>query len=305
MKKITFITILIVLIPFVVVSFLLKEKEIDFNLVTGNIYVRVKRVSSNVIDKVPLEEYVVGVVAGEVPATFDIEAIKAQAVAARTYALKRVDYNINNDYDVVDTVLNQVYLDIDYLKKRWGNEYVKKINKIRKAVAYTRGEVLLYENKLVDALFFSTSNGYTENSEDVFGFKLPYLRSVESAWDREASPVFDDQKTISTDEFYQLLSLPYNSNLTFEILKKTNTGRIVTLKINNKELNGRDVYSKLKIRSTDFNIVQNNNNIYIKTKGYGHGVGMSQYGANGMALKGYKYNQILKYYYKGIEIKKI
>jgi stage II sporulation protein D len=305
MKQIIIVAVLIIIIPYLIVSLILKEKEIDFNLITGNISVRIKREATGVIDSIPLEQYVVGVVAGEVPATFDSEAIKAQAIAARTYVLKRVEYNKNKDYDVVDTVLNQVYLDVEYLKKAWKNDYITKINKMRKAVADTKGEILTYDNKLVDALFFSTSNGYTENSEEVFGFKAPYLRSVESTWDKESSPVFEDQKTIKLNAFYDLLNMPYKDNISIDILKRTSTGRILLLKINDQTIEAKEVYTKLKIRSTDFKIIQEKDTVYIDTKGYGHGVGMSQYGANGMALNGYTYVEILKYYYKDVEIKKI
>ena len=152
-------------------------------------------------------------------------------------------------------------------------------------------------------MFFSTSTGKTENSEEVFVSALPYLRSVDSKWD-EASPVYTDTYTFDLKDFYSKLSLPYNENLKIEITAKTSTGRIKKLKINDQELNGRDFATKLSLRSNYFTITQNNDKITINTKGFGHGVGMSQYGANGMAKEGYKYDQILKHYYQNTEIKK-
>jgi len=279
----------------------MKEKELDFGF-DSNVIVRVKRVEKDIIEKIPLEDYITGVVAGEMPVTFHIEALKAQAVAARTYVLKKITYN-NKEYDVVDTVANQVYLDNNYLVSAWQDEYVSKINKIRKAVSDTREQYMTYDEEIIDALYFSTSNGFTENSEEIFSMKLPYLRSVESLWDKDTSPVFNEKSEINANDFYKNLKLSYQDELKIEILNTTSTGRIIDLKINNKYFKASDVREKLKIRSTDFEITKDNNIIYIKTKGFGHGVGMSQYGANGMAELGYNYDDILRHYYQNILIK--
>lgn len=306
MKRIIIFTVLIVFIPFFIVLIFNKEevKEIRLNYV-NNQTIRVKRLSSDKIDTIPLEEYIVGVLAGEMPIYFELEALKAQAVASRSYAMKRIEYNKENEYDVVDSVLNQVYLDDDYLKKTWGGSYVKNINKIRTAVNETLDEVLVYDDKIIDALFFSTSNGYTEDSNLVFNLDLPYLKSVESNWDEKTSSVFKASNSISLQEFYDKLGLEYNKKLNIEIIEKSKSGRIIKLKINGKEIKSREMYEKLKLKSTDFEINQVGSNVVINTKGYGHGVGLSQYGAEGMAKEGYKYDDILKHYYTGIKIKKI
>lgn len=297
--------ILLIFIPFFIVLIYNKNyKEIELNYITTR-YIRVKRLNTNNIETIPLEEYIVGVLAGEMPINFDIEALKAQAVASRSYALKRIEYNKGKEYDVVDSILNQVYLDNEYLKKAWGNNYVKNINKLRKAVNATIDEYLSYNSLVVDALFFSTSNGYTEDSQAVFNFECDYLKSVESPWDSEVSSAYLTNKTLSLKEFYQKLNLPYNKNLNVEILKRSSTNRILLLKINNQEFKGTDLYSKLSLRSTDFTITLLGDNVKITTKGYGHGVGMSQYGALGMAKKGYTYEEILKHYYKNTFITKL
>ena len=109
------------------------------------------------------------------PVDFELEALKAQAVASRSYALKRIEYNKDKDYDVVDSIMNQVYLDNEYLKEAWGFNYVKHINKLRTAVNETLDEYLDYSNTIADALFFSTSNGYTEDSKNIFNFECEYL----------------------------------------------------------------------------------------------------------------------------------
>lgn len=306
MKKIIIFTILLIFIPFFIVTiFNIDEvKEIELKYI-NNINVRVKRLATNEIETIPLEQYIAGVLAGEMPIYFELEALKAQAVASRSYVLKRLDYNKENEYDVVDSVLNQVYLDEDYLKEAWGNNYTKNINKVRTAVNETIDQYLEYDGEIIDALFFSTSNGYTEDSSLVFNLELPYLKSVESSWDQETSSVFNSSTSISLQEFYEKLGLKYQEKLTVEILERSDTNRILKLKINNQEFSGRTLYEKLGLRSTDFEIIQNNSNVEIKTKGYGHGVGMSQYGAQGMALKGYKYDEILKHYYTGTKINKI
>ena len=293
---------IIIFIPFIIVNLFIKKEEISFNF-NSNSIVRVYRSNYDRIDRIPIEEYIVGVVSGEVPVSFDIEALKAQAVASRSYVMFQISKNKNKDFDVYDTVLNQVYLDSSDLEKRWGNDYVSNINKVRKAVIDTSGEYLVYDGKVVEAMFFSTSTGVTENSEEIFSSSVPYLRSVVSTWD-EISPVYTDLKKFNKDEFYSLLNLSFNEKLDINITNTTSTGRIVEIIINGIKFSGKDVVSKLKLRSSYFSITEYADSIVVNTKGYGHGVGMSQYGAQGMALDGYTYDEILKYYYSGVEIKK-
>ena len=302
MKKFIIVALLVVIIPFLFVKIFVKTDEIKFKYVTNNI-IRVKDEKTGIINEVPFEDYIKGVVAGEMPATFELEALKAQAVASRSYAMYQMTATKDKEYDVLNTTANQVYLTDQELKENWKEEYPEKINKIKEAINETSGEYLTYEGKVINAMFFSTSVGATENSEEVFVSALPYLRSVDSKWD-EASPAYTDTYTFTLEEFYKKLNLQYNQTLTIEVTSTTSTGRTKTLKINGTEINGRDLATKLNLRSNYFDIVQNENNVTITTKGFGHGVGMSQYGANGMAKEGYKYDQILKHYYQNTEIKK-
>ena len=302
MKKLILVTLLVIIIPFLFVNIFVKTDEIKFKYITNNT-IRVKDEQTNIIKEIPFEEYIKGVVAGEMPATFELEALKAQAVASRSYAMYQMTATKDKDYDVLNTTDNQVYLTDEQLKNNWKEDYPKKINKIKTAIAETSGEYLTYNGEIVNAMFFSTSVGSTENSEEVFVSALPYLRSVDSTWDKE-SPVYIDTYTFTLEDFYKKLNLPFNQTLKIEVTEKTSTGRTKTLKINDQEMKGRDVATKLSLRSNYFDIVQNQNNITITTKGFGHGVGMSQYGANGMAKEGYKYDQILKHYYQNTEIKK-
>lgn len=306
MKKIMFLTLIIIVIPFVIVSIfdIDNKKEIELNY-ESNMIIRVKRLSSGEIEYLSFEDYIVGVLAGEMPIYFEKEAFKAQAVAARSYALKKMEYNKDSEYDVVDSVLNQVYLDNLYLTDAWGSEYVSNINKLREVVNETSLEYLDYNGEVVDALFFSTSNGYTENSSLVFNIDLPYLQSVSSMWDSSTSSAFRSTKSMSLTSFYSLLGLEYSDTFDFKVLKRSSTNRILSLSINGQEFTGRELYDSLGLKSTDFSLVKDGDNVIINTVGYGHGVGMSQYGAQGMALEGYSYDEILSHYYVGTSIKKM
>ncbi len=303
MKKILLFSLLLIMIPYLIITLLVHDNEIKF-IFTSNAMVRVKRTNSNQIDTVPLEEYVMGVLAGEVPVSFNMEALKAQAVASRSYVMYQMIKNKNNNYDVVDTTLNQVYLDDEILKQKWGNNYNEYINKIKDAVRQTAYQYITYNGELAEALFFSTSSGYTENSEDVFISAVPYLRSVESPYD-SISPAFNNITDYTYDVFCNLLGLKYTNEFKIEILSQTPNGKINSIRINEKVFAGSDLVTLLGLKSSNFTINLSDGKIYITTKGYGHGVGMSQYGAEGMANLGFTYDQILKHYYTGVEIEKI
>ena len=245
-----------------------------------------------------LEDYVLGVVACEMPASFDIEALKAMAVASRTFALYKITTNKN--YKLSTTTKDQCYITVDKMKKNWGNSFEKNYEKIKTAVSETKNEYLTYKDKVIIAFYFSISNGYTENCENVFSQKLDYLKSVDSSWDKE----YDyKQKTVNFTEKDFLNKLGINDSSIKDIqIDRSNTGRVSTIKVNDKSFKGTNFRTLLGLRSTDFEITKKDNKVYIETKGYGHGVGMSQYGANAIANKGYTYDEILKYYYTGVKI---
>ncbi len=257
---------------------------------------------SNGIEKKELEEYIVGVVASEMPASFNVEALKAQAVASRTYALYKASTS-NKEYDLVASISNQGYIDINKMKEKWGNDFDKYYNKIKNAVIDTKGEVMYYDGKIVEAYYFAMSNGYTEKASLVFSEDKDYLQSIPSLYDKSIKN-FEVSKTMNKKDFIKLLNINCN-DIIINNIKRSNTNRINLITICNKEFKGTKVRKLLNLRSTDFDIKLDNDNIIITTRGYGHGVGMSQYGANGMAISGSNYKDILKYYYKNIEIVKI
>jgi hypothetical protein len=146
LKKIIFTTLIIIIIPFIIITIFIQELKPEFKYVS-NMNVRVKREETGKIDLVPFEEYITGVLAGEMPTTFNMEALKAQTVAARSYVMKKMSYNKDKDYDVIDTIMNQVYLDDNYLQSVWQDDYDVKIQKIRQAVNSTHGEYLEYKGR--------------------------------------------------------------------------------------------------------------------------------------------------------------
>jgi len=279
--------------------------------------IRIYRDNLKRIEEMELEEYVKGVVSSEMPASFDIEALKAQAIAARTKVLyQKIKYGKKGNpahpgAEVCDTVHCQVFRTKDQLKevkpKNWMRDYWPKIEE---AVESTRGLVITYEGKLIDPLYHSTSGGRTENSEDVFSTAMPYLRSVESPYEQGSSHL-EDEVVISTDEFISKINTKYkDSNLTeanivdsLEILARNEGGSISKMKVGNKIVSGRNIRELFGLKSANFEIVVSGDKMIFKTKGYGHGVGMSQYGADGMAKHGYKFGEILKHYYQGVEVK--
>lgn len=248
---------------------------------------------------IALEDYVIGVVGSEMPALFNSEALKAQSVAARTYALKKTSMGAT----LTATTSDQVYKTNDQLKAMWGNSYDTYYNKVKNAVLATKGEVMTYNGNYIDALYFSTSNGRTEDPIYVWSYTQPYLKSVDSKWDI-GTTFFNATKTISKSEISSKLGVNLTSISEITINSLTTGGRVNSVTIAGKEFTGVQIRTLLGLRSADFTVSESGNNIVFTTKGWGHGVGMSQYGANGMAKAGYSYSQILKHYYTGISIVK-
>ncbi|HYK71919.1 MAG TPA: stage II sporulation protein D [Pseudoneobacillus sp.] len=280
---------------------------VDGKQLDSSIEVAVYRTSKKQIEKFPLERYVVGVVSAEMPAEFELEALKAQALTARTYIVKQLvtdgQLGVPKGANVTDTVIHQVFKNEEELKRIWGKDYNWKIQKVQEAVIATKGQILTYEGKPIYTTFFSTSNGYTENSEDYWSDSYPYLRSVASPWDVTESPKFNAQVVLTIPEFEQKLGVKVSgSNQIGEIIERTKGNRVAKVNFNGKILTGKDIREKLDLKSSDFAWVRKDDHIVINTKGYGHGVGMSQYGANGMAKEGKNYEDIVKHYYQGVNI---
>lgn len=283
-----------------------KAKEETALTDTESISVAVMRTKADVVEDVPLENYIVGVVAAEMHADFELEALKAQALAARTYTVSHLMGNNQEEtYDITDTVQHQVYKNDKELRKQWGSSYDENMQKIKNAVHATEGEILTYNEEPIMPAFFSMSNGYTENSEDYWENELPYLRSVESPWELD-NPKLTDQKTFSITDLEELLEINIGDKKSTDIvISRKESKRVEQLTIEDNRFTGREIRDKLELRSSDFSVTQKDDHYIFTTKGYGHGVGMSQYGADGMAKEGKTYKDIVKYYYQGIEISNI
>jgi len=243
-----------------------------------------------------IESYLEGVISSEMSPAFEMEALKAQCVAARTFVVQR-------GYEVDDTTNTQVYRDNKQLKDSWKDNYDVYHKKIQQAVQETTGEILTYQGKPISALFFSSSCGKTANAQEYWGNKVPYLVSVDSSWDKQ-SEEYEKSITMSKQEFSTALGF---QNTVHEIEEpiRYDSGYVKEIRIDRIVFTGREVREKLNLRSSCFTIKENKDNVVITTKGYGHGVGMSQIGAQAMAEKGKSYKQILSHYYPKTKIEKL
>ena len=264
----------------------------------------------NIIKSMNMEEYLYGVVAAEMPASFETEALKAQAVAARSYTFYRLENptDVHPDADVcTDSTHCKAYKTDAELISSWGENKDKYSKKILNAVNGTAGEIIKYNGEVAMAVFHSQAGGgKTESSKDVWGGDVPYLVSVESHGE-ETAPNFYSSLTLSFSDFKSKLSEKYpdisiESPLDMEITEINDGGSVKSVRIGNKILNGRDVRSIFNLRSSCFNLQSKEDSITFEVSGYGHGVGMSQYGANAMAKEGSNYVDILKHYYTGTEV---
>lgn len=258
-------------------------------------YVTVYRSNGQVL-KISATEYLIGVVAAEMPASFQMDALKAQSILARTYMMKAM----SSGKKLTDTVATQRYIDTSEMKKMWGTSYSSYYQKIQTAVSSTKDLVITYQGNLIDAVYHSTSNGKTEDSENVWGNAFPYLKSVDSSWDKSASSYFRSTQ-IAKAEFMKTFGLSEEA-YSVQILSRNASGRVSLVQVGGETYSGVEFRNKLGLRSADFDVTLTDTFVQIDTRGYGHGVGLSQYGANGMAKEGYTFVQILKHYYNGIEI---
>ncbi|HHV94691.1 MAG TPA: SpoIID/LytB domain-containing protein [Firmicutes bacterium] len=293
-----------------------------------------------------LEDYLVGVVAAEMPADFHLEALKAQAVAARTYALYRLeqakgvpgsDAHLSTDFRI-----GQAWISPEAQRERWGwYRYFQKRWRISASVRATRGEVLTYQGRPIFAAYHSTSGGYTQPAADYFN-PVPYLVGVPSPWE-EASPYYVTTQRLAWDEIAARLETelpeelrhilretpflgpdgmsvyepgsglqdgvhlekagePLDLSSFFRITEHYPTGRVKTVDALGRTFTGRQIREKLGLRSNWFTAEADPGGVGFTVRGYGHGVGMSQYGAQGMAAAGYSYREILAHYYSGVEL---
>jgi stage II sporulation protein D len=274
----------------------------------GPVKISVFNVEKNQLQEMNLEEYILGVLAAEMPSAFHMEALKAQALAARTYTLMKakayggVGCDKHPGADIcTDFNHCQAFEDPKSIKYNY--------DKYEQAVLETRGEVIVYNNTLIQAVFHSTSGGKTENSEEIWSNKVPYLRSVTSEYEDGSPKLVTNLKMGVSDFIAAMKKLDSGVKLTskniknqIKIIDRSEGGRITNIEIGGKVLSGSAVRGALSLNSSNFSISYQGDTMEFTVLGYGHGVGLSQYGADGMAKKGSKYKDIVKHYYQGVEI---
>lgn len=244
--------------------------------------------------RVPLETYLIGVIAAEMPASFHLEALKAQAIAARTYALKKTEFG---ELPIQATTAHQVYETKEEREEKWQAVSSQYESKIEQAVRETAGLVAMYDAELITAMFHASSFEMTESAKNYSGNSLTYLQSVAT------TEMSDDERSYTVNELNQKLATSFSlQQYARAKLTLNDSGRVATVTIGQQQWSGRTFRELLALKSTAFTINIIEGKVHIRTKGYGHGVGMSQYGANEMASRGERAEDILRHYYQGIEI---
>lgn len=268
--------------------------------------IKVLRTASGKIENVDMREYIICCVASEMLPSYEKEALKAQAVISYTYALYMLSKPCSEKADITDnSSVHQAYKNRKEIKEKWGDSYEECIKKIEEAVSETSGEYLTYEGKLIKPAYHAMSSGRTNSALDVWGSDIPYLQSVTSDGDR-LSPKFISTYDFTENEMKETLSAL--SGKTIDKIKigssVTNTGGYVTkIEISDFVFSGEELRKAFSLRSGAFTLTQKDGVYKFTCQGYGHGVGLSQNGAQYMAKTGSTYDEILRHYYTGVEIK--
>lgn len=268
------------------------------------------------IEELNIDEYLYGVVSSEMPASFELEALKAQAVVARTYTIYQAIHNSgkHENADICDDFnCCQAWISKDERFAKWEpTEAESNWNKIVQAVDSTKGKIVTYEGQPINAFFHANSGGITESSLNIWGgIDYPYLKSVETAGE-EGYTQYSSQVTLTHQELidkiktkYEDCEIDFTQENCIQILEYTTSGRIKTIKFGNKEIAGTEARTLLELKSTNFTFAIDEQNITFTVTGYGHGVGMSQTGADALAKVGSNYEAIVKHYYTNVEITEV
>lgn len=322
MKKILyytiFIIILVITMPIVFTNQFNKTEEVGASEIVEEKFdygdynkIKLLHTENGQIEEFDLDTYLYGVVASEMPASFDIEALKAQAIVARTYTVYQIkNADKHENADLCDSSLCcQAWISKENRQARWEeNRKEEYWNKIVQAVNETKGKLVLYQGEPINALFHSNSGGITELSLNVWGGNFPYFQTVETSGEENYTS-YNSEVEISKDELVKIMIEKYsNFQINFEdidcikILEYTDSQRIKKIKIGNIEISGVEARNLFKLKSAKFKFEINENNIKFVVIGYGHGVGLSQCGSDALAKQGKKCDEIIKYYYKDVEI---
>ncbi len=272
-----------------------KKKDVFFSYDEFNL-----KLKSGEIKKISAYDYVLGSVAAEMPGNYEKEALKAQAVACYTYACRKKYYSSEN-YDITDnSKIDQSYLSYKELKEKWGDKYKENKEKIGECVKSVLGQVLIYENKPCLALYHAVSSGVTNSAKDVFGSDVKYLIPKDSSFDKNCE-FYKKETFYPKQEIKDILKKEYK-DIDFDTeavskINKSDSGLVTDITLYGKNIEGYKLKTLLNLRSQTFDITVNENGFTFTTYGYGHGVGMSQYGAQCLAKSGSTYKEILMHYY--------
>ena len=269
---------------------------------------------TNEIEEVKIDDYLYNVVSAEMPADYELEALKAQAIVARTYTIYKAQNKKHENADICDdSTCCQAWVSKENRLERW-EETKREDNwkKIQQCVNETKGKIITYNNQPINAFFHANSGGTTELPVNVWGGSgLPYLQVVQTAGE-EGYTQYSSEVDLTQEELinklktkYEDIQIDFNNDEDVKIIEHTDSNRVKTVKFGNHELSGVETRTLLGLKSTNFEIKKENNQIKFLVKGYGHGVGMSQTGANTMAKQGNNCEEIIKHFYVGIEIKDI
>lgn len=268
--------------------------------------VRVKMTKSGKIETFTLEDYLFGVVAAEMPALYEKEALKAQTVAAYTYFLRKCESGGAKDYDISDDyTVDQAFITPQSARAKWGQSADEYENKLREAVSSVLYKKLTYGGVTASTVYHAISGGVTENASEVWGGNYPYLVSVDSSFDKEAEN-YCSTVTFTHEELKSKLSsvgsIEDAGTNCFSEITRTSAGSVKTIKVGGNKISGSELRKVLELRSADFDVSFEEGKYTFTVRGYGHGIGMSQYGANCLAKQGKTYEEILLHYYTGCKI---
>ena len=269
---------------------------------------------TNTVEEVELDAYLCNVVSAEMPVDFEIEALKAQAIVARTYTIYKIQNKKHDNADICDdSNCCQAWISKEDRLARWEENKEEKWSKIEQSVNETKGKIITYQNQPINAFFHSNSGGKTELPVDVCGggSNLPYLQVVETSGE-DGYTQYNSEVELTNEEVLEKLKSKYgdiqidfNNQEDIKILEYTSSGRVKTIKFGNHEISGTEARSLIGLRSTNFEITKQDGKIKFTVKGYGHGVGMSQTGADSMAKSGSSAEEIIKHFYVGVEITEV
>ena len=282
--------------------------------VNNGVVFKVYLPETNELKEYSAKEYLFGVVAGEMDITYEDETLKAQTVAAYSLALyrkekrrKTPDKSIKNADLTSDSKVDQAFLTKEQIQEKWGENYSQYAKKLEDVIDFVLGKYITYNGEIAETVYHDTSGGKTETAENIWGSKIEYLQSVQSVGDL-LNPNYLTKVSVPTDEFVRLLS-ESNVNISADELKtkvkiasRSESGTVLSVQVGTDSLKGTKIREIFNLRSANFDISFTDEKAEFTVRGYGHGVGMSQYGANEMAKQGSTFEDILKWYYKGCEI---